>query len=485
MTAVRKNIVFATLVVLLAVLVVGLVLRGRTEHVAPGVPAPSASASGAKKPAPSGKVAQSSSAAPLRTKPKGLGRVLRVTGLGWELLAPALLENGGLTTKKDSAFSKADLQVAISPADTMKDVEGALARGGADSAGADVAVVPLPNLAMAYDRLRALRPAVFFVSGWSRGREVLAAKEPLDRVPTTGDVLVESKGSDSSLAFALFSLDLSGIAPGRVKLAEPGDKAKIRALDGDDVKPGDQTNVVLSTAEAGRFVPFVMVAPASFVDRERTTLAAFCKAWLAGVEKMDSDPTGSARSIGALEGAPEPIALLGRLGRIAPTGLAENAELTGLSGRGAVTIETLFLRTWRLVKDAKLSTASAPEAAPVAPIIVATLVRSEPKLAKPIAKSDAPSEKPKHADALSPLVVTRIDGDTDEVAHEAALVTGVFPRAQARITAYRGGAMDKALATELVNELVGRYGLGADRFTIGKVAPRPHTAAALEILRIP
>jgi hypothetical protein len=474
---VRKNVVFGILLGLLALFGIATALRGKKAHVPPAAPSALASASAS--------TAASTPPPPTAAQPdkpsaaKKLGRTLRVTSLGWELVAPLVLQNGGLSTKKGSELEKADVSVSIAIEDEMKNIESAFARGGGDEKGADLAIVPLPNLVLAYDRLRALSPAVLFVTGWSRGREVLAGKDTLDSLPATGDVGLRSGGGDAALGFSLFALELAGIAPARVKLADPNEKPKLAALDRDDLKPGDQTEILLSTADAGRFVPFVMIAPSSFVEREQPTLGILVKSWLAGVSKLDSDPTASARTIGALPGAPEPLALLGRLGTLAPVGLAENAELLGLSGRGALSVEAVFARTWRLMREAKLSNAQLPERAPVAPAVVAALVRSEPALAKPDAAPKTPNTKPK-AKPGKALVVSRIEGDDDDVAREIAFELGVFPRARARLTTHK-----RTTTKTMLETLTGRYGLDGQRIEAGRAEAKGRAAATLEILPVP
>lgn len=474
----RKNVVFGILVGLLAILVAGALVRKKTAHTPPVASLePSASAS-APPPSVSSLPAPAAKSTSTKPEPKKLGRTLRVSALGWELVAPFLLENEGLSTKKDSTADKAGLSVAVDVVDDTKDVENALARGGTDAKGADVAIVPLPSLVTSYDRLRALSPVVVFVSGWSRGNEVIAAKEPLARIPQ-GDVVLRSAGGDSALVFALFALELAGITTERVKLGEPADKPKVAALQRNELKPADQTEIQLSTADASRFVPFVLIAAASFAEKEAPTLALLEKTWLSGVKRLESDPTGSARTIAALPGAPEPLALLGRLGNVSPVDLGENAELLGLSGRGAVTIEALFARSWRLLKTAKLLNATAPERSPIAPSIVAGLVRQNPALAKPAAtpQTGTPQPKPK---AEKALVTVRIEGDDDEVASEIAFVLGVFPRARATLTVHRGAAFKSVVET-----LTGRYGLAADRIRTGKAEGRGRAAATLEIAPVP
>lgn len=102
----------------------------------------------------------------------------------------------------------------------MSAVEGALARGGGDKDGADIAVVPFCELVASYERLRALSPEAFFVVGWSRGREALvsardALPSPTDKPdpkadPKAGVPLVGEAG-DAATFLGLFALDANGI----------------------------------------------------------------------------------------------------------------------------------------------------------------------------------------------------------------------------------------------------------------------------------
>src|SRR5262245_13242300 len=106
----RSNIVASVLGALLLVLVCALGFRARAPHT---VVLPASASARASAPAPSSAVpspAGSSSAGSgelVSSNPKpSLGRTLRVTGIGWEPLAPALLANDGLESKKDSEFGK-------------------------------------------------------------------------------------------------------------------------------------------------------------------------------------------------------------------------------------------------------------------------------------------------------------------------------------------------------------------------------------------
>jgi hypothetical protein len=487
-STVRSNVVFFVLLGLLGLLGISLAMRQReTRDLALAGPSASASASAA----PSASVATAVSAraapgvlSPAKPKPS-LGRVLRVESLGWELGAPLVLANDGLAPKKSSELGKAGLEVALGFADDVDGVERALARGGTDEAGADVALVPLPVLVSSWERLRALDPTVFLVLGFGRGSDVLTGKQPLDNLPASGDVLVRGSADSSATALALFALDLAGVSPSRVKLvdgAEP--KSELWARRRAELKAGEQGEVLIGSAEASRLVPLVAVAGGSFVAQHQDSLMALAKGWLAGAKRLAADPTGAARTIAALDHAPEPITLLARLGEIAYSNLGENAELVALSGRGAVTLESLFQRTWRLEREAKLVTVPAPERAPVSPAVVAALVRADPGAAR----SEPAKEEKFEAKNAKPLVVERIADknlDDEQASAELGFIAGVFARSNIAVTAYRGGAADKSASRHLIERAVERYGLPEARFVIGKVAPRAGTSASFQVMALP
>lgn len=474
----RQNLVFFILLGLLGVLGISLATRERQPHgvalPAPSAspePAASASAAASTAPAPSGSAATVAA-------PAGLGRPLQVSGAAWETLAPIILANDGLEPKKESDAGKAGLEVSVKLARDDDALQAALARGGADDAGADLVVIPLAGLLGAYQKLQALRPVAIYASAWSRGREVLSGKQPLDKLPPAGEVTLALGSDPASSFFALFTLDLAGVPPARVRPAERGDaKIHVHALTRAELEPKDQKDVLLSTSDATRFAPYVLVCSAALVEKHPGELSKFLSAWLDGVQRLTSDPTASARRISTLEGAPEPIALLGRLSELAPIGLAENAELFGLSGRGAVTLDSLLSRLWRLGREAKLVNVAPPERAPIAPGLVAQLVRADPARAKDAAAPSPAKAKP----GARPLLVVRRPAPLDADAAEAELgfVAGVFQRSPIRVS-----AADRKLGEALAKRSAERFALSDGRLTVGTLAAGAG-AAVIEILPIP
>ena len=98
-------------------------------------------------------------------------RPVRVVGLGWEVLAAGVLANDGLDPGEKSKFKEAGVETHFAAVANMGTVQKQLARGGADEKGADVALLPLPDFVASYERLRGLDPKVFFIVGWSYGRD--------------------------------------------------------------------------------------------------------------------------------------------------------------------------------------------------------------------------------------------------------------------------------------------------------------------------
>src|SRR6185369_507429 len=122
---------------------------------------------------------------------------------------------------------------------------------------------PLSELVAAYERLRALDLRIFFVSGWSQGKDSLLGT-PLAKLPSTGTIGLDYSGnSNDALALALLSIDMSGAGLDRVKIDDRGANALLHAKGGSLVEQDapKQEEVVVSTREAARLLPYVLLAP--------------------------------------------------------------------------------------------------------------------------------------------------------------------------------------------------------------------------------
>jgi len=407
-----------------------------------------------------GKRAPDKKAAPRMKRP------LRVASLGWELLAPGVVANGGATPGKDSLFRKERLDVQLMAFRSLEELEAALARGGADPLGADVAIAPLPELVSALERLRALAPRIFLVLGWSHGRDGLMAASDvsLTRLPRGRPSLIGQRGAAETF-FALFMLELAGVPASRVRLLEPKDKlsktAQLAAMERplpSGVSVGDRKFVV-TTADATRLVPLVAVAPEGLVKSHGDALAAWGQVWMEGVERLQRDVPTAARQVAALKEAPHALDLLKRLGQIDPAPLMDNARLAGLSGRSALTLAELFRRSWQIWRESGVLSSPMPEQIPVYTGIMAAMVHTYPEMVEADPARTGPASKADKEPAreeLHTLLTYEARGrrpDAAALQGEVAFLAEVFGRAHLEVSV-RGG-LKKARA--LVEATTSRY----------------------------
>jgi hypothetical protein len=479
---VRQTIVFVTLLVLLGILGFSLVVGASNTRAAArllleqgATPTPSASAAAvsARAVASTPPAAPSGSASPEAKPP--VDRSLSVAGLGWELLAPALLAADGLKSTATSDFAKADVKVSISVAGTMTDIERALATGGAGSGGADLALLPLSELASAYERLRVLDLRVLLVTGWSQGRDVLTGTA-FSKLPAAGSIGVEYDGGADALSLTLLTLDLAGIQLERLKIDERSANALLHAKSGGADEASKQEDLQVSTREATRLLPYVLVAPRPLLEDRELVLAAFVQGWLSGVDTLLKDRAKAARTLAAIDGAPEALSLLQSLGSWEPIRLYDSAALLGLSGRGAISIESLIDWQLRARRAARLGRASAPDVSLVDGRVVTRLVREQPKLLRP---SELPKRRASAAGAGALLERAFHKDDEESLIEAVGVLAAVFPRHDVRLTARTAKA-----SAQWLDRAAARYDIERARLLSGN-APTPGRAALLEVLRTP
>lgn len=482
----RKAIVTIVLLALLIVLGVSLVLgAARTRAYATRLldrgAAPSASNSSSAVTSVRAPVAApSASASTTPSEPKlQVDRSLAVMGLGWDLLAPGLLAADGLKSSEASAFGQAGVKVSLSVAAAMPEVERALASGGGAAGGADLALLPLSELVNAYDRLRALDLRVFFVAGWSQGRDTLLGTSLL-KLPNSDSIAIDYAGGADPLLLALLSLDLAGVSLDRAKIGEHVANPLLRAKGGTLLDEATkQQDVVLSTREASRLLPFVLVAPRPQLEEREAVYADFTQGFLAGSDALLKDRARAARTLAAIETAPEALSLLHALADWEPIRLHENTALLGLSGRGALSLEALIDWQFRVRRAAHLSQNPAPEASLVDARVVTRLARSQPKLLQPL----EPPRRRATAAVAEPLLERAFQKDDEEAIVTAiGVAAAVFPRLDVRVTLPTRSAKARG---ELLDRAALRYDIDRARLTIGTVPMKSAAAALLQVLRAP
>jgi hypothetical protein len=414
---------------------------------------------------------------------------VRVVSLGWETLAPGILANDGRTPGPASHFQEVGLTVTFDAVADVAEIQRRLGRGGHDENGADVALLPYPEFVASYERLRALSPQVFFVVGWSRGRDVLLAERPdALRQPGKGDVVLEGHPGQAATLLGLFALDQAGVAMDRVTIRESDADAKrpptftaVERSSNGNAPTIDARKLVLSTAEATHLVPIVAIAPAGHLERRHAAMVAWSQGWLHGVDMVHADPTSAARRIAEDPGAPEVVDLIDALGWLSFASVSDNARMSGLAGRGALNLDVLFHRTWDLWRATGVLTTPAPERTPLWTEIlaeVAVLDRGRHEAAPDRSGGI-------HRDAGQPLLVrphtTKVDDASVELQlqAEAAYLAAIFSRSEVRLAVAR----NPRAATRVVDRTRDRHGLPEGRL-VSERRTRANVPATLAVMPV-
>jgi ABC-type nitrate/sulfonate/bicarbonate transport system substrate-binding protein len=417
---------------------------------------------------------------------------LRVVGLGWPLLAPALVANRGTSPGAGSLFRARGIHVQLTVVDSAQQVARALARGGAHQEGADVAIMPLPLFVAAYDPLRALAPKVFFVVGWSQGEEELRASRPdaLLRLPASGEVPLVTAAGSSAHFFGLFLLDLAGVPPARVTEVAPGhEEAGAVVVAAQHYRQRDPASgpgpraLLVTTGQAPGLIPYVAVAPQGLIDRHADRLSAFCQAWLEGTGELQQDVPTAARRIATASDAPDALELLARLGRLGHADVTKNAQFAGLSGRGAVTIDELFARAWRVWRDAGVVTSPSPPARGFAPEIITALVHSQTGPPAPPEARETNSDE--QTSSGPPLLVHRLNNrplEASELVGKIGWLAGLFEPLTLRVAV---AARSEPGLDAVMAQARDRFDLPETRLVAAPRPARRRASATIELLSPP
>lgn len=387
--------------------------------------------------------------------PPPLDRPLRVVGERLSLLAPGILANGGERTGSAGAFERARLEVSFAEASRLRDMEAALAKGGAEEDGADIAIVPLPEMVAAYERLRALSPTAFFVAGWSHGRDGIY--ERTEGAPRR-EITILGQGDTAADFVSVFYLLKAGHDADQIRLTDtsnpPPHFAAVDHLASSAERRQEDRRPKVTTADATELVPYVAIAPEGFAHEHGDVLMLFVRAFIDGVEILRRDVPAGARTVAQVDGAPEAVTLVRELGRIDFAGLIENVRLFGLSGRDAVTLQRLFDESWRVWRVTGQLSTPTPDVAPLYDGVVSGVVRRD-------GFPDSPRDNPDPDFDTDVLLQMSADAADDDAVGNIGLLAGVFRRSAIRVHARgRNGSQN------LIDRVVERYGLPPERFQV-------------------
>jgi hypothetical protein len=431
----RTYAVFLALVAMLAALGFLLVTSPREAYKAPAEePDPDALDGGA---ALSDARAPDAAAAPLDgaavvPPPAPPASKLRVAVLSWELAAPI----AGMDANAVEATVLSAPQA----------VETRLARGGDDAEGADVAIVPMAEFIGMYDRLRALEPSVVALAGYSHGKEELTA--PGDAAAPKAGETVGTSGDAAATMLALYALDFMRTDVSKVKLvSDPADVANAAWVAAP--RAATKKRIVLSSADASRLLPDVIIAPRRTREAKKAELVRLISAWFEGTARVRGNAPGVAKELEARkaplfspasEKAQGALAIVERLGQIEWVGPQENADAFGLNESKGAHVDELMTLSWRLLRTAGVVAASTPTQLPLTKDLVVEAAK--------VPAGDGPKAPAELADdagapkGLAVLLTRRYD-DLDEatLVADVGQTARLFDHAIVRITV-RGG--DKA-----------------------------------------
>ena len=340
--------------------------------------------------------------------------------------------------------------------------------------GADLAVVPLAELIASYERLHALDLHVFFVSGWSQGRDTLAGTA-LAKPPPAGTVGFEVSGGADALALALQVLDLAGIALDRLKIDERAPEAMLHAThrEAGDVQSPGQENVIVSTQEAARLLPYVLVAPRPLLDEREAVVAAFVEAarrlrrhrcLAPGPGQSRTHRGGRRRRPGCARPAP-----FARRARTHSASL-RTRNSSGSPDEAPSRSKPLVDRNFRVRRATHLGRTTAPEQPFVDGRVVTRIVRAHPKLVR------APEPRPRRlrSDTTpSPLLARPSPKDDDAPLVDAiGFLAAVFPRSDVRLSRHARPASVQTVTLDRASE---RYDIDRARLVAGASSFYPGT----------
>ncbi len=397
---------------------------------------------------------------------------LRLAVLSWELAAPI----AGM----DPAMVEATVL------SVPQGVETRLARGGDDTEGADLAVVPLAEFISMYDRLRALEPSVVAIAGYSHGKEELTA--PGDAAAPKAGETVGTSGEAAATMLSIYALDFMRTDVSKVKLvSDPADVANAAWVTGPHA--ATKKRIVLSSADASRLLPAVIIAPRRTREAKKADLVKFVAAWFEGTARVRGNAPGVAKELearkaplfsGASEKPQGALAIVERLGQIEWTTPQDNTDAFGITESKVMHVDDLMTLSWRLLRTAGVIAASTPAQLPITKDIVAEAAKVTPP--PPGDAPKAPAELMDDAGApkgLNVLLTRRYD-DLDEATllADIAQTARLFDHGIVRVTTRGGDKASRTLVSKARKESL------TERIFPGNVALGT-AAAALEVCVAP
>lgn len=408
-------------------------------------------------------------------EPEDLDRPLRVVSTSWDLMSPGLFAGDADNNAEETdLFAEAGVETDFSSVDDADAIQEALSRGGADEEGADVAVMSLPAFAASYEQLRALQPVVFYVVGWSRGREALASQnaEGLVDADTGADTRLRGQLGEPGTFFGLYLLQLAGIDAGGVDVSldvpetESGSYSAISRGHPELETAPDGFNPVITTADTEGLIPYVAVTSDSFLRAHLEELTSWADVWQQGRLLLDDDVPAAARTVAEAADDFQAVDLVDMLGVIELATIRDNARMAGLAGRAPMVLDRQFELAWDIWRDVGVLSTPRPDQVPIATEVIMTLVREsddgDVQAAPETFEQTPPTDRT--------LLEYRHRGthhDEEAMMEQVATLAGVFN--QSAIEVALGDHTE--LTEQVLDEAAERFELDRNQLIVGE---RPH-----------
>ena len=409
--------------------------------------------------------------------PENLDRPLRIIGTSLELMAPGLVANGGDKPSEDSLFTEAGLDVEFVGTGSLDEIRRAIAQGGDDENGADIAIIALPGFVASYEQLRALEPRVFFVAGWSRGRETLASSHAggLTNINDLSDITLRGAEGDSATFFSLYLMNLAGASLDKITLVDeiPDGQDGFSAVSrghADLFEMPDGHNALITTADAQGLITYVAIASEGFIRRHTEELTTWAQIWQKGRAQISDDVPAAARQLSSLDDNLDALDMIDLLGAIELASPRDNARMAALSGRTPLTLEKQFQLAWDVWRNIGALSIPRPRAMPIGTDIIINLVRSDEDDHETLPTST--TGEPSTERVLLEHHHTGSHHDQEEMLDKVGTLAGVFNHSAIRIAL----GDHTELTEELIELVAERYEITPQRLLVGERRHRDDTA---------
>ncbi|MBX2811955.1 MAG: OmpA family protein [Myxococcales bacterium] len=225
---------------------------------------------------------------------------LNVAVRKWGGYAGGLYYNGGLEPSAESRFLRQGLRVHFKVFDSIAASVKAWRSGEVD-----VMWITVDALPTEYHQLKNEQPKIFLQTGWSRGEEVVVARDSITTLNDLKDKKIALEKNTTAHSFLLVSLDLAGLDYGDVTVVPArnnrdaankfirGDvDAAVMWIDEDEhsLEVVRDAHRLESTQDASYLIAESLVVRSSTLREKREAIGRLAEGWLRANAELNRDP---------------------------------------------------------------------------------------------------------------------------------------------------------------------------------------------------